>query len=175
MDINLVDLNICFNLHFMKTFASFIIVLCLFCSCNNSNSGTYNTTDSIQAEYTSNDSIVNNDTVYDIYGTAQSENISSNANEIVGNWTEYRADDDAYLLGHYLFNADGTGSWVLTGGLENDTDVRNSFNFQWYLDEVGDIVIEDEKGETTVLSYQNGLIISTSTTGNEIYKKDDVK
>lgn len=175
MDINLVDLNICFNLHFMKTFASFIIVLCLFCSCNNSNSGTYNTTGNIQAEYTSNDSIVNNDTVYDIYGTAQSENISSNANEIVGNWTEYRADDDAYLLGHYLFNVDGTGSWVLTGGLENDTDVRNSFNFQWYLNEVGDIVTEDEKGETTVLSYQNGLIISTSTTGNEIYKKDDVK
>ena len=45
-----------------------------------------------------------NDTVYDIYGIS-----NSNTDAIVGYWTEYRTDGDAYLLGHYLFNANGTG------------------------------------------------------------------
>ena len=159
----------------MKAFISFVIVSCLFCCCNNNNSGTYNTTGNIQAEYTSNDSVVNNDTVYDSYDTSNNnEEAVASSDDIVGYWTEYRTDDDAYLLGHYLFNANGTGSWILTGGLDNDMDNRDTINFKWYQDESGNIVTETEKGETEVLSFENGFIVKPSVSGNEIYKRDDI-
>lgn len=93
----------------MRKFVFIILLSSLICSCYNRNSsGGYNPNDvgitDGNNSITTNNDMENNDTVYDIYGIS-----NSNTDAIVGYWTEYRTDGDAYLLGHYLFNANGTG------------------------------------------------------------------
>ena len=173
--INFADLNT-FNMFFMKKIVLIIFVSSLICSCNNHTSGNNNSY--MNNVDTSNDSITtgyserDEDTVYN-YRTLSKEP-SYHQEEIVGYWTEYRTDNDTYLLGHFSFNANGTGSWILTGGLDNDTENRGTIDFEWYQDESGNIVTEYENGETETLSYKDGVIVKPSVAGNEIYRRDDI-
>lgn len=151
--INLADLNT-FKIFFMRKFVFIILLSSLICSCyNRSSPGGYNPNDvgitDGNNSITTNNDMESNDTVYDIYGIS-----NSNTDAIVGYWTEYRTDGDAYLLGHYLFNANGTGCWILTGGLDNDTENRGTINFNWYQDESGNIVTESENGGNRNFIFQ---------------------
>ena len=138
-----------------KKFVFIILLSSLISSCNNRNSSSHN------------------DTINDKYNISENDAYVPNSDEIVGYWTQYRADSDNYLLGHYLFNANGTGYWILTGSLANDKDVRGTFKFIWHQDESKNIVTVTENRETEILSFSDGAIVKQSVLGNEIYLRDD--
>lgn len=142
-------------------------------SCNNRNSASnHNSNHTDLAGTISNRIVSNNIRTKSIYDSCKYENLVDQSDEILGYWSELRPDDDKYLLGHYLFNADGTGFWSLTGSLDNDTDNRGTIYFTWHQDESGDIITENQYGEVETLSFQAGLIIRQDALGNEIYQKE---
>ena len=90
---------------------------------------------------------------------------SSNDGSVVGTWCEYRDDGDDYLLSTYVFNSDGSGVFKV----EAMTNTQR-LPFTW--SQAGkNIYVYHENGETTTLSYNQGLIIEHSGLGEIVFKK----
>lgn len=152
----------------MKKIIFTIAVICSFCCCNNVNTSRNSVPAYADSFPDYPENVTQNTVSNDSYNNQSN---SSSTDEIVGSWNENRTDGDNYLLGHYIFNADGTGRWICTGGLDVDTDIRSVIEFTWYQDASGDIVTKDTEGKTEVLSFQEGLIVEHSAGGDVIYVK----
>ena len=103
-----------------------------------------------------------------IFGFSSCGNANGGSDKIEGEWIEYRADSpsDTYLLSHYQFNNNGTGAFWLT----DDGEIRQKFEFTWEKDDYGQIITHTFDGDVA-LSFNNGLIVKNSASGNIVYKK----
>ena len=90
---------------------------------------------------------------------------SSNDGSVVGTWCEYRDDGDDYLLSTYVFNSDGSGVFKVKAMTNTE---RLPFTWSQYGQ---NIYVYHENGETTTLSYNQGLIIEHSGLGEIVFKK----
>lgn len=91
---------------------------------------------------------------------------NGNDGSIVGTWCEYRDDGDDYLLASIVFNSDGSGVYMVEG-MTNTQQVP----FTWSLSGQK-VYLSYEDGETTTLSYNQGLIIEHSgLLGEIVFKK----
>ena len=90
---------------------------------------------------------------------------SSNDGSVVGTWCEYRDDGDDYLLSTYVFNSDGSGVFKVKA-------MTNTERLPFTWSQSGqNIYVYHENGETTTLSYNQGLIIELSGLGEIVFKK----
>ena len=90
---------------------------------------------------------------------------SSNDGSVVGTWCEYRDDGDDYLLSTYVFNSDGSGVFKVKA-------MTNTERLPFTWSQSGQyIYVYHENGETTTLSYNQGLIIEHSGLGEIVFKK----
>ena len=90
---------------------------------------------------------------------------SSNDGSAVGTWCEYRDDGDDYLLSTYVFNSDGSGVFKVKA-------MTNTERLPFTWSQSGqNIYVYHENGETTTLSYNQGLIIEHSGLGEIVFKK----
>lgn len=90
---------------------------------------------------------------------------TGSGNSIIGTWQEYRDDGDDYLLSTYIFHSDGSGVFKVQA-LSN----TQRLPFTWTLSGQKKY-IEYDSGETTALSYNQGLIIEHSGFGEVVFKK----
>ena len=89
---------------------------------------------------------------------------SSNDGSVVGTWCEYRDDGDDYLLSTYVFNSDGSGVFKVKA-------MTNTERLPFTWSQSGqNIYVYHENGETTTLSYNQGLIIAHSGLGEIVFK-----
>lgn len=89
---------------------------------------------------------------------------NSEENTIVGQWNEYRADGDDYLLSSWKFNEDGTGVFTVNG-MSNTQKV----SFLWEKDE-SNILVKTNNDNIT-LELNNGLLIEKNSFGTTVFKK----
>lgn len=86
----------------MKKLFFTVAVICTFCCCNNSNpSGNYIAAGNADSTNADNDSIVNNDTVYDLYGSNNDTPVSTTDNATQEK-VEYANTD--YTETYFIFN-----------------------------------------------------------------------
>lgn len=92
-------------------------------------------------------------------------NSTSNSNDIVGVWNEYRADGDDYLLSSWKFNADGSGLFTVKA-------MTNTQKLAFTWEKRGSSTIKiNLNGEYQELELNNGLLIEKGGFGTTIFKK----
>lgn len=90
---------------------------------------------------------------------------SSNSNDIVGIWQEYREDGNNYGLSSWKFNSDGSGIFTVQGITSNE-----QVAFTWEK-KSSSIKINMNNGDVSYLSIDNGLLIENSAFGTYVFKK----
>lgn len=86
-------------------------------------------------------------------------------NDVVGEWKEYRANGDNYLLSSWKFNSDGSGLFIVQG-FTNTQKIA----LTWRKINSSEIEVT-MSGETDILELSNGLLIENSGYNTIVYKK----
>lgn len=90
---------------------------------------------------------------------------SKSNDSIVGEWKEYRADGDDYLLSSWKFNSDGSGLFIVKGMTNTQ---RVAFTWKKTSSSMIEINTNDDKLN---LELNNGLLIEKGSFGTTIFKK----
>lgn len=90
---------------------------------------------------------------------------SKGDDSIVGEWKEYRADGDDYLLSSWKFNSDGSGLFIVKGTTNTQ---RVAFTWKKTSSSTIEINTNDDKLN---LELNNGLLIEKGSFGTTIFKK----